>query len=106
MTLYGNIGEGYIIGTTPNAPHKVFQKLPEYDEIYQWLQRDYYDRIPLWEEWRQRKNQTLPAPERITRYFTRSIDDAGYLIAVPIVRFIMSLFMGMKQEIDMVDVRN
>jgi hypothetical protein len=64
--LYTN---GIIIGTTPNAPSKVFEILPEYTELYDWLQRDYYDRIPLWEDWK--LNQSQPEPERFVKYFTR-----------------------------------
>jgi hypothetical protein len=51
LTLWGS---STIVGSTPNAPHKVFDKLLEYDEMHNALQRDYYDRIPLWEKWREK----------------------------------------------------
>jgi len=74
---------GLIVGSTPGAEHKVFERLPEIDEIKADLQRTYYDQIPNWEEWRDNQG-TVRKPERIpTTYFART-KNGGFLASVPI----------------------
>jgi len=84
LVMNGGALSGTIVGTTPGAQHKVFEKLPEFDKIASNLQKDYYDRIPEWEEWRNATDGTIPEPEPLsTNYFT-STDEGGFLVSVPI----------------------
>ena len=74
---------GIIVGTTPDAKHKVFEKLPEYDIIAAEIQKAYFDRIPEFEQWKNAPEGKTPEPEPFSKtFFTKTIDD-GFLVAVP-----------------------
>ena len=74
---------GIIVGTTPDAKHKVFEKLPEYDIIAAEIQKAYFDRIPEFEQWKNAPEGKIPEPEPFSKTFFTKTNDDGFLVAVP-----------------------
>ena len=75
---------GIIVSTTPDAKHKVFDLLPENQEILDNFQKSYWDRIPEFEEWRASVNNTIPEPEPLHATYFTTTADGGFLVSIPV----------------------
>ena len=74
---------GVIIGSTPGAEEKVFERLSEYDEIASAFEKVYEDYLLEWKRFKSSPPNTIAIPQLISStYFTKTSNN-GFLVAVP-----------------------
>jgi hypothetical protein len=83
LVYNGNPGVGLIVGSTSGSEHKVFETLPEYDEIVSAFEKVYEEYLFEWKRVKSSPPNTMPIPKPISStYFTKTSDD-GFLVSVP-----------------------